>query len=168
MTELPRGVLNEVFAAIERVPDMFHTQQSFYCVTMARSGNQGVVYQHGILSISWLYAIHVYICAEIDHAYFFLHNQPAHSYHHPYEMVNSRRLLLVLIAAAGAIKLVQSSCSVSGCQPDRCHCAPIVEPITLEAPSAAWSKQLKVVDDGCLANGGMIVCPLNDTAATIK
>ena len=165
MTELPRGVLNEVFAAIERVPDMFHTQQSFYCVTMARSGNQGVVYQHGILSISWLYAIHV---QRLTTPISFCTTSPPTLITTPYEMVNSRRLLLVLIAAAGAIKLVQSSCSVSGCQPDRCHCAPIVEPITLEAPSAAWSKQLKVVDDGCLANGGMIVCPLNDTAATIK
>lgn len=78
------------------------------------------------------------------------------------------KLLLGLVLAANVLEIALSACSVSGCQPDRCHCASIEKRLTPSPPAQIWSKHVEAIDAGCLTNGGMIVCPLNTTRSILK
>ncbi len=84
----------------------------------------------------------------------FLHLQ------HIYTMIKVT-VLGLLIAFSSA----QLQCPIAGCHPNRCFCVNDFTSLKKQPQVKTVDSPHKLSNSGCLANGGNIVCPLDQTEA---
>ena len=72
-------------------------------------------------------------------------------------------LLQVFAVSSSSLYASEGECPLSGCSPSRCYCTQQSLGRT-QQPKQVWHRKTseKLSTKGCVANGGNIVCPLDD------